>query len=205
MGRDRSTEVDHGSVDVKGGLGKTETFERFATTTVCLRKKLQPLVLRHVRGQYGLVIDIERSMRPGLLERLRGTLDAEKGRVELGSLAVTDAGLVLPSPVGAGRATALAWAELGETKATDLAALLIRPRHANDRRVGIRNARIVRDFVEETGRCRLKRVTGRRESGAGGNRSAGTLVPWTTSTLPISRTCEGPGTWSTASTRSRST
>ncbi|MFG2406802.1 hypothetical protein ACGFR8_21110 [Streptomyces brevispora] len=105
-----STEVDHGSVDVKGGLGKTETFERFATITVYLKKKRQPLVQRHAVGQYGLAKNIERSMRTRLLERLRGTLDAE-GRIELGSLAVTDAGLVLPSPVGGGRATALAWAE----------------------------------------------------------------------------------------------
>lgn len=38
----------------------------------------------------------------------------------------------------------------------------------------------------------------------GGCRSGGTLVPWTTSTWPISRICAGRGIWSTGSTRVRS-
>ncbi|WP_329063177.1 hypothetical protein [Streptomyces sp. NBC_01429] len=144
-----STEVDHGDVEVKGGVGRIETRERFATITVHLKKKREPLVLTHVVGQHHLAKDIEQGLRPGLLERLRGTLDAE-GRVALGGLTVTEAGLELPSPVRGGPAIALGWAELAETGANGLTEVLIRPRDAKDRRIRVRNATVVRDFIEET-------------------------------------------------------
>ncbi|MFF7158092.1 hypothetical protein [Streptomyces sp. NPDC008139] len=144
-----STEVDHGRTEISGGLGKVERRERFATITVHLKKKSQPVVLMHVVGQYGLAKDIEQALRPGLLERLRGTLDTE-GRVDLGGLAVTDAGLLLPSALRGSPAVALRWTELDETRANGLTEVLIRPRGAKDLRVRVRNATVVRDFIEET-------------------------------------------------------
>ncbi|MET9533411.1 hypothetical protein ABZY02_23100 [Streptomyces sp. NPDC006649] len=144
-----STEVDHGSTEITGFMGKIETYERFATISVRPKGKRHPLVLRHVVGQYDLAQDIEQGLRPGLLERLRGTLDTE-GRVELGGLSVTDAGLVLPSSDRGGPAATLSWGELAETRATGVAEVLIRPHHAKDRRIAVRNATIVRDFIEET-------------------------------------------------------
>ncbi|WP_405864184.1 hypothetical protein OG407_37675 [Streptomyces sp. NBC_01515] len=143
-----STEVDHGAVESKG-IVKVETRRRFATVTVHLRKKRQPLVLMHVVGQYTLAKAVEEALRPGLLDRMRGTLDAE-GRVELGRLAVTGTGLVLPGPDRGGAEIALEWAELDETRADGLTKVWIRPRHAKEWRVEVRNATVVRDFIEET-------------------------------------------------------
>jgi hypothetical protein len=97
---------------------------------------------RGVRGD-------EEALRPGLSDRLRGTLDAE-GRVELGNLAVTEAGPVLPGPVRGGADITLEWAELDEARADGLTKVWIRPRRAKERRVEVRDATVVRDFIEET-------------------------------------------------------
>ncbi|MEV6540616.1 hypothetical protein [Streptomyces sp. NPDC051665] len=143
-----SSEVGQGAVGSKGTI-KTGARRRFPIIAVYLKKKRWPLVLVNVVGRDVLAKVIEEALRPGLLDRLRGTLDTE-GRVDLESLAVTDTGLVLPGLVGDTEDIALEWTELDETRTDGLAKIVVRPRHAKERRIQVPNATVVRDFIEET-------------------------------------------------------
>ncbi|MFE3824172.1 hypothetical protein [Streptomyces sp. NPDC059092] len=145
-----STGHDLGASDIGLASGGLRITERAAVTAIWPAGREEPVVLAHVVRQNKLAEALEAGVRPRLLERLRATLDTE-GTVRVGDLDVTDEGVTLRGglPGTAAAPAVIGWPELAATTVFGPSRLRVRT-SAGRCDVPVRNAAVVRDFIEET-------------------------------------------------------
>ncbi|MFD5745964.1 hypothetical protein [Streptomyces sp. NPDC127033] len=147
-----ATGHDLGGSEIDFTPGGFRTTERAPATTIWPHGG-QPVVLTHVVRQHKLAEALEAGIRPRLLDRLRAALDTD-GTVRLGDLDVTDEGITLRSGLPGGTAASagpagIDWSELPETRTSGPSVLRVLTSTGRCD-VPVRNAAVVREFIEET-------------------------------------------------------